>query len=265
MHSPLRYPGGKSRLAPFIGELILNENIKEFREPMVGGGSVFLYIHTLLPDIKYSIGDIDPDVANFWLTLRDQSNDLIGFISTNKNNLIDVKTIKEFKWKEDVVSQAAKFYIYNRTSFSGLTYQGGLSEDAIKERFTAKSISQLRQVSEVIQNIDIRCEDYCRSLMGEGKGVLLYLDPPYFNNPKSNLYKTHKDFDHNTLAIELRICKHKWILSYDNAEKIVNLYKQYNILPVKVQYGMDNIGGRKSKLAQEILIMNFEPGDDNGR
>jgi DNA adenine methylase len=265
MHSPLRYPGGKSRLAPLIGELIMNESIKEFREPMVGGGSVFLYIHTLLPDVKYIIGDKDPDVANFWLTLRDKYTELIQFLLTNKDKLSNVKSIKDYKWKDDELSLAAKFYVYNRSSFSGLTYMGGLSEDAVKERFTKKSINALHEVSRAISNVEIECADYCRSLLRDGKDVILYLDPPYYNNSESKLYKTHKDFDHNTLAIELRICKHKWMLSYDNAEKITNLYKQYNIMPVKVQYGMDNVGGKKSKLGQEILIMNFEPGDDNGQ
>jgi DNA adenine methylase len=264
MKSPLRYPGGKTRLAPLISELVLNENIKEFREPMVGGGSVFLYIHTLLPNIKYIIGDIDIDVANFWLTLRDQPDELMKFLLLNKDRFIDTKSIKEFVWKEDNTSKAAKFFVYNRSSFSGLTYCGGLSENATKERFTKKSITDLKNISEALQNVEIDCADYCRSLLKGGKDVMVYLDPPYYSNSESNLYKTHKQFDHHALAIELRICKHKWMLSYDYSTTITNLYKQYHIMPVKIQYGMDNVGGKKTKLGQEILITNFEPGDDSG-
>jgi DNA adenine methylase len=39
--SPLRYPGGKSRAVKTIIPL-MPKNYAEFREPFVGGGSVFL-------------------------------------------------------------------------------------------------------------------------------------------------------------------------------------------------------------------------------
>jgi DNA adenine methylase len=44
----LRYPGGKSKA---VEKIIANipSNIKEFREPMVGGGSVSLVIKQLFP------------------------------------------------------------------------------------------------------------------------------------------------------------------------------------------------------------------------
>ena len=40
--TPLRYPGGKSRSVKTIGPLI--PDFQEFREPFLGGGSVFLYV-----------------------------------------------------------------------------------------------------------------------------------------------------------------------------------------------------------------------------
>lgn len=47
--SPLRYPGGKSRaLKQILPHVPLN--ISEFREPFVGGGSVFFAIRNLFQD-----------------------------------------------------------------------------------------------------------------------------------------------------------------------------------------------------------------------
>ncbi|MFZ8859084.1 MAG: DNA adenine methylase [Thermocrinis sp.] len=48
--SILRYPGGKSKVAHKIVSLI-PPNIKEFREPMVGGGSVALVLKQTLPHV----------------------------------------------------------------------------------------------------------------------------------------------------------------------------------------------------------------------
>jgi site-specific DNA-adenine methylase len=49
--SILRYPGGKSRVAHKLVSLI-PQDIKEFREPMVGGGSVSLVLKQTLPHVK---------------------------------------------------------------------------------------------------------------------------------------------------------------------------------------------------------------------
>ena len=50
--SPLRYPGGKQRAIAQIANY-LPQSFHEFREPFIGGGSVFLYICQTYPDIKY--------------------------------------------------------------------------------------------------------------------------------------------------------------------------------------------------------------------
>ena len=60
IRSVLRYPGGKSKVAQKIVSLI-PPNIKEFREPMVGGGSVSLVFKQTLPHVKVWINDIDYD------------------------------------------------------------------------------------------------------------------------------------------------------------------------------------------------------------
>ena len=42
IRSPLRYPGGKSRAVERVAALV--PKFDEFREPFVGGGSVFIYL-----------------------------------------------------------------------------------------------------------------------------------------------------------------------------------------------------------------------------
>jgi DNA adenine methylase len=75
--SILRYPGGKSKVAQKIVSL-LPPNIKEFREPMVGGGgSVSLVLKQTLPHVKVWINDLNYDLVCFWKTLRDYPEELI--------------------------------------------------------------------------------------------------------------------------------------------------------------------------------------------
>ena len=64
--SPLRYPGGKQRAIAQIANY-LPQSFHEFREPFIGGGSVFLYICQTYPDIKYWINDLNEELYHFWL------------------------------------------------------------------------------------------------------------------------------------------------------------------------------------------------------
>lgn len=72
----LRYPGGKSKAIKMIISKIPT-NIKEFREPMVGGGSVSLAIKQLFPNVKIKINDLNYDLICFWKILRDYPDKLI--------------------------------------------------------------------------------------------------------------------------------------------------------------------------------------------
>ncbi|MDD2344989.1 MAG: DNA adenine methylase [Bacteroidales bacterium] len=42
--SPLRYPGGKSRAVSLISQIL--PEFDEFREPFLGGGSVFIWYYS---------------------------------------------------------------------------------------------------------------------------------------------------------------------------------------------------------------------------
>ena len=60
----LRYPGGKSKA---VWKIIANipTGIKEFREPMVGGGAVSLVVKQLYPNVKVKINDLNYDLICF--------------------------------------------------------------------------------------------------------------------------------------------------------------------------------------------------------
>jgi DNA adenine methylase len=84
--SILRYPGGKSKVAQKIISLI-PPNIKEFREPMVGGGSVSLVLKQTLSHVKVWINDLNYDLVCFWKTLRDYPEELIKELKRNKGHV----------------------------------------------------------------------------------------------------------------------------------------------------------------------------------
>ena len=86
LKTPLRYPGGKSRaivkLLQYLPDL---SQVKEFREPFLGGGSVALEITKRYPNIEIWVNDLYEPLANFWQILQHDGEKLQD----------DLKKIKE--------------------------------------------------------------------------------------------------------------------------------------------------------------------------
>jgi hypothetical protein len=66
--SPLRYPGGKSKLLRHIAPLLAPALAKAeaFAEPCGGGGSTALWVAENHPKMKIILNDLDPEIAAVW-------------------------------------------------------------------------------------------------------------------------------------------------------------------------------------------------------
>ena len=82
--TPLRYPGGKSKVSDYIVSLF--PDYSEYREPFLGGGSVFLTALQNNPHAIYKINDLYTDLYSFWKTV---CNENVG------------ETVKSLKLKYD--------------------------------------------------------------------------------------------------------------------------------------------------------------------
>ncbi len=262
--SPLRYPGGKSKALDQILPLI--PHFQEFREPFVGGGSVFLALKQLYPDRKYWINDLYLQLYKFWEYAQKDMQGLINQIHIWKTAFQDGKALYTFLEENissfDDLQKAGAFFVCNRITFSGTTEAGGFSTQAFQKRFTQSSIQRLALLKNLLKNIQITNLDYEPVVTAEGENVFVFLDPPYFSATKSALYgkngKLHKSFDHERFAQVMKNCNHKWLITYDNSEYIKNLFSFANIAEWNLMYGMRNQTKNSDQLGKEIFIANFE-------
>jgi DNA adenine methylase len=258
LKSILRYPGGKSKVVEKIIAKIPT-NIKEFREPMVGGGSVSLVIKQLFPNIKVKINDLNYDLICFWKILRDDTDRLIKEIRRIKESCKDGRELYNKLASNNSgneLERAVRFFILNRITFSGTTDSGGYSQQAFEKRFTDSAINKLKYASEIVKDFEITYGDYEKLLFEDGKDVFIFLDPPYYSTTKSRLYgkngSLHLNFDHKRFASNMRKCKHLWLITYDDCVEIRQLFNFAYIYPWEVQYGMSN------KKGKELFIANYK-------
>lgn len=264
LKSPLRYPGGKNRVADML--LKNMPDFKEYREPFIGGASVMIRTKQEYPDKGYWINDLYYDLFCFWEQIANDRDGVISQIEAWRNEykgrgkelhrfLVDNMTM--FSPRE----KAAAFFILNRITFSGTSLSGGYSNSAYESRFTDSSIQRAKDISKLLDGVKITNEDYAVLMDAPGEDVFVFLDPPYYSATDSALYgkngELHKGFDHERFAETCKRCKHKWMITYDDCEYIRNLYKDYKIVPFEFAYGMRNVTENADMKGKEILIINY--------
>lgn len=267
LKSPLRYPGGKSRAISQIHAHIPS-SFCEYREPFVGGGSVFLSIKNLFGSQveHYALNDINADVMAFWRWVREDVNALAdavyGFYANYAGRGRELYTLlTQDHSLQSEFDRAIRFFIMNRITFSGVMDAGGYSQQAFDKRFTESSIERLRALDGTLDGVALENSDYESLVRREGDAVFIFLDPPYYSATQSKLYglrgELHTAFDHARFAAVMRDVPHQWLITYDDSPYIRDLFSFANIFEWQLQYGMNNYKQGKAAKGRELFIKNY--------
>lgn len=257
----LRWAGGKSKMLKILDDFF-PKDIEKYLEPFIGGGSVLLYIiQKYSPQVAYA-NDIDDLLINYYNNVKNNPQEVINECLELKNNYNNETFAEKFKTLDR--KYASHFFTSNKTSFSGLN--NNYSSQAFDRNFTLNSINKIKDVSEVIQNVNFVNDNFLKleETIGNIEGYFIYLDPPYFGNKEKGLYgdkgKLHKEFNHEELFewVQKHSNNNKIMLSYDDSPYIRELYKDYNIYSFNFVYSMTNTGGNLCKSGKEIVITNYE-------
>ena len=268
-YSPLRYPGGKGKLAKFMKQFVKEnfDKLPVYVEPYAGGSELAL---TLLIEgyVKQVwINDKDNGIFCFWDSILNYTEQFIQEIENVKIDIPTWKVQKDIYKNQDKYNKLeigfATFYL-NRCNFSGVIKGGpigGINQSGnwkIDARFNKKElIKRIKKIAEFNKNIKLYNKDTIE-LLEENKKIfekcLLYLDPPYFNKG-NQLYTNHYKYqDHAKIAKCVNRLKGKWIVSYDNTPEIIDLYKfveSNNIREFNIAY---SAAEGKNKKGKEIMF-----------
>ena len=271
LKTPLRYPGGKSRavvkLLQYLPDLT---QVKEFREPFLGGGSVALEITKRYPHIEIWVNDLYEPLYNFWCELQHNGQDLQDAIWSKKNHYPDPDTARKLfnQSKEEIndpdlssFDRAVAFYIVNKCSFSGLTESSSFSEQASQSNFSFNGIDRLVEYSELIEGWTITNLSYERMLCDD-KNVFTYMDPPY--DIKDNLYgqkgAMHKSFDHDEFAYWCDRYTSRMLISYNSSQLVKDRFHEWTVGEFAHTYTMRSVGCYNIDQAsrKELVLLNYE-------
>lgn len=247
-----RYPGGKSRL---VKHLLPHLKGGHLTDAFVGGGSVALAYAKKYPDATLLLNDLDKTIFSFWYTVATGENlrrliDLVG----QKPTVDLFRRLRETEPKT-LTDAAYHAVFFNRTTFSGIATSspiggyGQQSKWAIDCRYNVDKLQ--KNIAHVHQLLRHRTTvtNLCATEVFTNKGM--YLDPPYFVKGDS-LYPV-KFREHVKMSQSL-VNYHDWVLSYDDAPEIRELYKWADVRDLSANY---TIHGKKTsgKKTNELLII----------
>lgn len=253
--------GGKSKLVKKIKKIIPSHRI--YIEPFVGAGSIFfakpLAEVNVINDIDKNIIDIYNDVLlvddfeNINLTLEDVTeekwNEYKNKIQFNnpKERLINKLLVKRLSYMNDGLKYSKK--------------RGSNIPDPIPKFIELKKnfnnykfkLSNTRIYNDNYENIINNYDD---------EDSFTYLDPPYSKQLKRWNYVNYPC--RNQLFETLKNMKGKFIMSYDECDENINLFKQnFNVYSVTTSYA--SVFSKNNKEKNEIIITNFEVEDEDFR
>lgn len=260
----LRYPGGKSKSKKYILPHFPKQ-YDEYREPMIGGGSIYFSIDT---NVTRWINDINDNLISVYLALKDRYEEFIKLCrSIDKDNLES-----EFSRiaNDSTCDKALRYFFLNRTIWGGrVNYNTpsrlSLTNFSNPSGWNIINSDKLLKVHNILQNTKITSLSYEELLFADGGDCFCYIDPPYVLNDSlsktSQLYQHNfTEEDHYKLYDNLKQCKHKWCLSYDNHPLINKLYKDYNIINLEWSYvgtASHSNHSKTKRVGQELLITNY--------
>jgi DNA adenine methylase len=270
LKTPLRYPGGKSRAVPKLFKYFPDmSNIKEYREPFLGGGSVAIAITKQYPDIDIWVNDLYEPLYNFWVELRDNGDYLHDQLQQLKSRFpdqgsakglfLDAKEIVTDETQKDK-DRAVAFYIINKCSFSGLTESSSFSPQASDSNFSMRGINFLPEYSRLITNWKITNLSY-EQLLCDDKQTFIYLDPPY--DIRSNLYgkrgNMHKGFDHDVFASDCDRFISPQLVSYNSSQLVCERFKGWEAGQFDHTYTMRSVGTymNDQQERKELVLSNY--------
>lgn len=264
--SPLRYPGGKSKLIPSIESLIRNNNLigSTYIEPFSGGASVALYLlfNDLVSDIY--INDIDRSIYAFWYSVINHNDELCNLIDDAVLTIDEwnnQKLIQEQKNTSDLLSLGFSTFYLNRTNRSGIIkagVMGGINQTGNYKmdcRFNRvnliKRIKRIGEYSSKINVTDLDTVDFLETVYPNIQNrCFIYFDPPYYKKGSQLYVNFYNHNDHVALSNSIKeLDNDYWIVTYDNEDNIKEMYSEYKQDTYDLSYTVQT-----KYTGQEIII-----------
>lgn len=279
---PIKSQGIKSKLVPFINDIILRSEIDisnaNWIEPFFGTGVVGFNVPL---KGKFMVGDTNPHIINFYnsilsgkitpMNMRIYLEDEAKKLSTANEG--GYAYYREVKNRFNLSHNPFDFIFLSRAGFNGIMRFNRKGEwnvpfckkpNRFSQAYITKICNQVNAVQRIILNKKwkFKNQGFIETIRQAGKGDLIYCDPPYFGR-YVDYYNGWTATDEQMLFNALSETKAFFILStwhhneFRTNEMIANYWEKFNIVTQEHFYHSGgHIENRHSMT--EALVFNFD-------
>lgn len=270
--TPLRYPGGKGRLGPWLAELLRHNSLSGgcYVEPYAGGAGAAIYLLTMGYVDHIVINDADPVVYAFWAAALNHTDDFIRMIERTPVTMSTWEAQKEIHanpTKHDLLEVGFATFFLNRTNRSGILSAGVIGGRAQKgkykldARFNKQDLAQrIRLLGQMRRHIGVHGLDAIDFLNTIEEYLpersLIYFDPPYYEKGSSLYRNFYKPEDHASIALRISELNRPLLVTYDNCPPILDLYRDFDYTEFSMVYStaMDRPLGSEVMFYRDLEI-----------
>lgn len=271
--SPLRYPGGKGKLAAFVADVVKTNKLSDglYVEPYAGGAAVAWEL--LLTGVvrKVAINDVSWPIYAFWKSVLERTDDLVALIRDTPVTVETRARMKDAFMRRSNLGEldtAFATFFLNRTNRSGILTGGMIGGKAqtgawkLDARYNKDElIDRILRIARMRRRISVTQMDAVQFLRAHastwGPRTLVYLDPPYFDKGPDLYPNYYKHGDHAGVAVAVRELRGiPWIVSYDDVRPIHDLYAGSTWLQYTIGYSArERVRGREAMFSSAGLTL----------
>jgi DNA adenine methylase len=254
LYSPLRYPGGKAKFAPFIAKVMDRNGLMggHYLEPYAGGAAVALELLFHGVACHVHINDLDPAVYDFWIGVTQYPDELLRLLHDTPISMKQWSYWRSVLRSEIQAGPAERAFatlFMNRTNRSGVLKGGVIGGRSQEGAYKMDARLKKEVLAARIEMVALHAS--CISVYNEDAFVLLnrakvflppqsliYLDPPYYVKGQGLYRNYYEHADHEQMAALLQspTFRRKWVVSYDNVPEIRSMYRLVRALRYGLHY-----------------------------
>ena len=265
--SPLRYPGGKGAMTPFLADVFqsqaTNMDVEVWVEPFAGGAGAGLSLLARGAVDETWLVERNPALAAFWrhlvseegaeMTARVRGGEvptLADFYDARAlvHDVIDADTpvpdddLREVAWATLVVNRCSRSGIIGDRKVGPIGGRAQAGRDTVASRWADSLADRLALVHGLRSSVRVMEGDgisYVEELAGSGieEEVLVFADPPYVAEGPRLYSKSFGRGEHERLATALRtLPATPWMVTYDAHPEVLSLYDQECVMEFGIGY-----------------------------
>ena len=265
--SPLRYPGGKTKIYDRVKKIIDDNMAVQERiyvEPYAGGAGLALKLLFNGDVQKLILNDFDYHIFCFWHVCLEETDVLCNMIEKCNINVEEwngQKDIYENIEKHSQVEIGFATFFLNRCNVSGIIKGGpigGVDQKGtykIDARFNKTNlINKIRKVAkfkDVIEFYNMDAIAFLDKVVEQitSNNIFLNIDPPYVKKGPMLYKNSYTESDHKAISEKVASLQKQWIVTYDECALIKKLYGKYRIDKIQLNYSAGN-----TKKGQEYIV-----------